>query len=138
MTKSITLRLLNFIIGCIVTLSLQGQSDFQLTISFSGITSDQGKMMIKVQDKTEKDVAKLVLPISSGKASTSIILKKGKYGVSAFHDENENEKIDLSFIGVPTEVYGFSNNARGTFGKPPYDETLIDLTSNKSITIKLE
>lgn len=45
----------------------------------------------------------------------------GDYGVRVYHDTNGNGKLDKNFIGIPKEAYGFSNNARGTFG-PPKDE----------------
>ncbi|TAE28596.1 MAG: DUF2141 domain-containing protein [Candidatus Kapaibacterium sp.] len=45
----------------------------------------------------------------------------GFYAVSVFHDENANEKLDLSIFG-PTERYGFSNGARGLIGPPSFDK----------------
>jgi uncharacterized protein (DUF2141 family) len=46
----------------------------------------------------------------------------GTYGISAFHDKNDNEKLDTSVIGIPVEDYGASNNARGVFGPPKFDD----------------
>ncbi len=46
----------------------------------------------------------------------------GTYGISAFHDRNDNEKLDTNLIGVPVEDYGASNNARGVFGPPKFDD----------------
>ncbi|MDQ2646856.1 MAG: DUF2141 domain-containing protein [Myxococcota bacterium] len=46
----------------------------------------------------------------------------GSYGISAFHDRNDNEKLDTNLIGVPVEDYGASNNARGVFGPPKFDD----------------
>ena len=45
---------------------------------------------------------------------------------------------DSTFFGAPTEVYGFSNNARGFFGKPAYAETLVKIDSSQTIKFKLE
>jgi uncharacterized protein (DUF2141 family) len=47
---------------------------------------------------------------------------KGVYGISAFHDENSNEKLDTNFVGMPVEDYCASRNARGTFGPPSFDD----------------
>ncbi len=44
----------------------------------------------------------------------------GVYGISAFHDENENGKLDKNFIGLPTEDYCASRNARNPFGPPSF------------------
>jgi len=41
-------------------------------------------------------------------------------------------------FGAPTEAYGFSNNARGTFSKPSFSETLVDVSKNRIIKFKLE
>ena len=51
----------------------------------------------------------------------------GRYSVKAFHDENDNSKLDTNFAGMPIERYGFSNNARGRFGPPPYDSAAFTL-----------
>lgn len=37
----------------------------------------------------------------------------GKYALAVIHDENMNGKLDTGFLGVPTEGYGFSNDAAG-------------------------
>jgi len=47
-------------------------------------------------------------------------LPPGIYAVSVIHDANDNKKLDTNFLGVPREGYGFSNNAKGTFGPPPF------------------
>ncbi len=39
-------------------------------------------------------------------------LQPGEYVAIAFHDRNQNGKIDSNFLGVPTEPFGFSNDVR--------------------------
>jgi len=39
-------------------------------------------------------------------------LHDGVYAVSVFHDENENQKLDKDFVGIPKEGYGASNNPK--------------------------
>jgi len=46
----------------------------------------------------------------------------GTYGISAFHDANNNGKIDTNFLGMPTEDYCASRNARGVFGPPSFED----------------
>ncbi|MCH2187321.1 DUF2141 domain-containing protein, partial [Myxococcota bacterium] len=53
----------------------------------------------------------------------------GQYGISAFHDVNNNEKLDTSFIGLPKEPYGFSQNARGQFGPPGFKAIAFEVDS---------
>jgi uncharacterized protein (DUF2141 family) len=57
----------------------------------------------------------------------------GKYAVSVFHDENSNEILDSNLFKIPTEPYGFSNNARGRFGPPDFEDTRINFSSDTQI-----
>ena len=52
-------------------------------------------------------------------------LKPGDYAISVIHDVNENKELDKGFMGIPKEPYGFSNDARGKFGPPSYDESKL-------------
>ncbi|MBD3637716.1 MAG: DUF2141 domain-containing protein [Crocinitomicaceae bacterium] len=56
-------------------------------------------------------------------------LEKGKYAISILDDENENEDMDF-FLGIPTEGYAFSNNAKPFFSLPDFNEILFNLTDN--------
>jgi uncharacterized protein (DUF2141 family) len=37
------------------------------------------------------------------------------------HDENNNGKLDVNFLGIPTEGVGASNDAKAMFGPPTFD-----------------
>ena len=59
----------------------------------------------------------------------------GTYAIAVVHDENMNGKLDANWLGIPTEGYGFSNDAKGLVGAPsfsaasfPYDGQNLDLT----------
>ncbi|MBI5625805.1 MAG: DUF2141 domain-containing protein [Nitrosomonadales bacterium] len=47
-------------------------------------------------------------------------LPPGKYAVAAYADKNKNGRQDKNFLGMPTEIYGFSNDVRGMFGPPDF------------------
>ena len=56
-----------------------------------------------------------------------------------FHDQNNNDKLDSNFMGIPNEPYGFSNNARGTFGPASWDDAKFEIKSDSlviSITVE--
>ncbi|MDP3699750.1 MAG: DUF2141 domain-containing protein [Hylemonella sp.] len=44
----------------------------------------------------------------------------GTYAMAVIHDENMNGELDTNWLGIPTEGYGFSNDARGLVGAPPF------------------
>ena len=59
----------------------------------------------------------------------------GTYAMAVVHDENMNGKLDTNWLGLPTEGYGFSNNARAVLSAPSfsdasftYDGRNVDLT----------
>jgi uncharacterized protein (DUF2141 family) len=63
-------------------------------------------------------------------------LPPGRYAVSAFHDENDNGRLDTDTVGFPTEGIGFSNEARGL--PPDFAKAAVDLAEqSKSMTVKL-
>lgn len=54
-------------------------------------------------------------------------IEPGEYAVAAYHDKNENEKLDRHRLGFPTEAYGFSNNARGRLGPPNFQQVRFEV-----------
>lgn len=65
-------------------------------------------------------------------------LEPGRYAAIAFHDENGNSKLDKSFLGVPTEPYGFSKNVQGFLAPPTFDAAAMALgDGNEAIRIAL-
>lgn len=47
----------------------------------------------------------------------------GTYALAVVHDENMNGKLDTKWLGIPTEGYGFSNNAKALLGAPSFSAT---------------
>jgi uncharacterized protein (DUF2141 family) len=44
----------------------------------------------------------------------------GTYALVVIHDENRNGKLDTNWLGVPTEGYGFSSDAKATLRAPSF------------------
>ena len=53
----------------------------------------------------------------------------GTYAAQAFHDENNNGKLDRSLLGLPKEAMGFSNNAPMLMGPPSFDQAVFTVTA---------
>ena len=60
------------------------------------------------------------------------------YKRQAFHDVNENGKMDTNFIGIPKEPIGISNNAKGFMGPPKFNNAKFLLNKNTVISIDIE
>jgi uncharacterized protein (DUF2141 family) len=55
-----------------------------------------------------------------------------------YHDENDDGRLDENSWGVPTEGYGFSNNAQGFLSAPSYDAAAVTLYgTDKVLAISL-
>jgi uncharacterized protein (DUF2141 family) len=62
-------------------------------------------------------------------------IPSGTYALAVIHDEDMDGKLDTNWLGIPTEGYGFSNDAKALLGGPsfsaasfPYDGRNLDLT----------
>jgi uncharacterized protein (DUF2141 family) len=125
----------------------RGESKGNLTINISGFPSSDGFAMVALNNSAESYKVGEDAAIASTKTRVSdqqaqvvfTNLPYGWYGISIYHDENSNGTMDKNALGVPKEAYGFSNNARGFFGKPDYEDVKFELNSpEKQIVIKLE
>jgi uncharacterized protein (DUF2141 family) len=122
--------------------SWEMETKSDLTVSVTNIQHAKGKIsfgLFRKQDSfpVKGKQFKGVL-IDTKKPSTKYTfenLADGQYAVAIFHDENENGIMDKNMFGAPTEAYGFSRNARGTFSAPSFEEAKIDLKESKSIEI---
>jgi len=56
----------------------------------------------------------------------------GRFAVSVFHDEDLDRELDTGVFGIPSEDYGFSRDARRTFGPPSFEEARLELAAGES------
>jgi len=123
------------------------ESTGNLIINISGFPSSDGFAMVALNNSEEsyiggenEAIAKARIRVVDQKAQVIFAnLPYGSYGVSLYHDENSNEKMDKNAMGIPKEAYGFSNNAKGFFGKPSYKDIMFQLNSAEmQIVINLD
>jgi len=138
--------LIIFFVSFYSALSVPGEN-FSLIIEIDGFESDDGKAMIAVFNskdgypvKPEKAYKKIVAEIQNGNVRLVINgLPAGTYAVSVLHDENDNGKMDTNFLGIPSENFGASNDAKGFMGPPSFEDSKFELqTNNKKIKINMQ
>jgi len=61
----------------------------------------------------------------------------GVYAVAVSHDLNGNRKTDTNFLGMPTEAWGVSNNARPGLRAPSFAEAAFRLDDGAAQTIEI-
>jgi len=111
-----------------------------ITITFSGIKEAKGQVMLALNDANGEMVEGFKIPVSKvGEINYTIKnVKPGTYTIAAFHDKNKDEKLNTNMFGLPTELYGFSNNARGTFGPPSLKDQAFEVKDSVHIKITLK
>jgi uncharacterized protein (DUF2141 family) len=63
----------------------------------------------------------------------------GTYAIEAYQDINSNNKMDLSFFGLPLEPFGFSRDARPRFSKPDFAQVKIEVAVGTNVqTLSLQ
>lgn len=118
-----------------------------VTVAIKGIASNTGAVVLSAYDHPDKwfseDVVareRQVLTGNTGEeVSITLALEPGEYALTAYHDENDNKKLDSNFIGIPREPTGLSNNHRPKFGPPKYSKAAIEIREQQQqIEITLE
>lgn len=78
------------------------------------------------------------VPIIDNQASVTFEnVSFGEYAVSVLHDENNNYKMDVNFVGIPKEGFGISNNYKSEKNKPEYNKAKISLRGNMTVDIRM-
>ena len=115
-----------------------------LKVTVSGIKSVKGVIRLAIcppqtgfPDCKDKAVRTASLPIDRGTAHATFSgLAAGTYAVSVFHDANANGKLD-TFLGVPKEGYGFSQNPPFRPRAPKWSEAEIEVQGEASSAITI-
>lgn len=96
-----------------------------LTIEVAG-TTGKGQVMVAVYNSEATWMQKPLMgtKVASSVQSTRISLHDlpaGEYALVAYEDQNDNGKLDKNQFGMPTEPFGFSNDATGHFGPAKWE-----------------
>jgi uncharacterized protein (DUF2141 family) len=118
-----------------------------LVVIVSGVEHTGGIVRLALFDspdgfpgKMERVYRRLHEPIEGGEVTFTIEgVPRGRYAVSVYHDENGNDAMETDVIGRPSEGYGFSNDSRGRFGPPGFDDAAFDVVNDPTeVRIMLE
>jgi uncharacterized protein (DUF2141 family) len=120
----------------------------RIEVTMTGFESETGQARIALfldergwPDGEESVFGTAVLPIRDGQAVAEFEdVPAGPFAVSVFHDEDDNGRLDANVLGIPSEDYGFSADARDMFGPPSFEEARLELAAGESkrITVQVE
>jgi uncharacterized protein (DUF2141 family) len=126
-------------------LLFSGVKTHKLSIHISGISKIKGSLFIAIFRPTDDFPVfgkqfKGIIKEVEGKSQNYNFddLPEGEYAVAIYQDENRNKILDKNLLGIPTEIYGFSNNARSTFSAPSFQEAKFKLNKDLQQTVFLK
>lgn len=100
-----------------------------IEVTFSGIRSSAGQIRLEVfidEEGFEKEKGIMIkyfkkLKLVKGEMNVKFDLPPGTYGLALLDDENNDDKMNYSFIGMPKEGFGFSNYYLSGLFKPKFE-----------------
>lgn len=131
-------KILCLLVLSITTAFAQEKMGQDVVVNISNLSSDNGKVFVALYS-SEKDFlnkgmrSKQVKSVDKACSVTFSNIPEGVYAISLFHDENDNKIMDKNSFGAPKEAYGCSNNAKGFFGPPKWEDAKFEIT-NSTIT----
>jgi uncharacterized protein (DUF2141 family) len=100
----------------------------ELTVTVRGVRAGRGPVMVALYD-SEAGWSGGAEPVAAARLAaegTEVTarfddLPSGSYGVKLFQDLDANGAMNTNMFGIPTEPYGFSNDAPVRFGPPAWE-----------------
>lgn len=115
-----------------------------LVVTLEGMENNEGSIVVCLWDRDAKfpncekgdPLRRVVLP-ASARSATFEGVAAGTYAVSAFHDANDNGKLDTNFLGIPREAVGMSNNPK-IMGPPRFDPARFEVDGRTDILVRFQ
>lgn len=144
--KSLIIILSIGILTLLYSFKSKEQSNYQLTVTVNNLRNNTGFLQFALYNKDgtipdENYTKYYKIQTTEIKNNTATVVFKdlpvASYAVNILHDENKNGKIDKGFL-LPKEGVGFSNyQSIGLTNRPKFSKASFQLTSDKSISIKV-
>ncbi len=84
-------------------------------------------------DDNSKPIASADVPAIGGETVVTLHgVAPGTYAIEAFQDVNANNKMDTTWMGLPLEPFGFSQDAKPFLSKPSFDDVKFTLTAGQN------
>lgn len=137
---------MNSLVFLILYLWMTTPLNTHFSVTFTNLPSSQGTVYVLLFNDPDgfphephKAYRNFKVPIHKGVAELSISgLPVGTYAISTFHDQDNDGVLRTGSFGIPKEPYGFSNNAKGLFGPPPFEKAAFRLQElPKKISIRM-
>ena len=117
----------------------------RIIVTIDGLHNAQGSVFVglyatpsKFLNGNQSDAMRKVRAGTGPITVTFDNLPPGTYAVGAYHDENGNDHLDTSFIGLPIEGYALSNGVRAIMAKPTFQQAAFTVgTSDTPVALHI-
>lgn len=132
-----TLLLFAIVLAVNTKVSNAQESKNNIKITINNVHSSKGTLQVGLYNSAASFLGKTYrgISIKAKKGKVQVIFKnipKGEYAVSLYHDVDNNKELNTIF-GIPTEPYGTSNNAKGNFGPPKWEDAKFMVTQKETL-----
>jgi uncharacterized protein (DUF2141 family) len=118
-----------------------------LEITITNLRSPEGQVVVSLYtDKNQyTDNPKIYYnfpkkDVKDGRMTLTVKdIEPRKYVLSFLDDENMSNRMEYTWVGMPKEGFGFSNNQKASItGAPSYEKCIVDLKTDKKIEVEFE
>ena len=112
--------------------SRRAGTSHELRLRLIGFEEATGSVRVAVYESPEhleaqQAFAGTVQVVSASEMLMVFNVPNGTWAITSFHDANNNGELDTNLVGMPTEPFAFSNNARGEFGPPTFEQMAFEV-----------
>ncbi len=116
----------------------------QILIEVYGLENLDGDLFIAINNSSEQFISNTecyrdtIIDVTSNDMIVSIEdVISGTYAVSVFHDENKDGELNLGFLNIPEEGFGFSNNPAIGFSQPTFNDCEFVVEEGQSMIVPI-
>lgn len=113
-----------------------------LTIAVDDVRNARGHVHVDVcpRDRFLKDDCPYTGEAAAEAGTTMIRIRgvpPGEYAIQAFHDENDNHRVDRALFGIPREGVAFSHDAPIVLGPPKWDAARFPVEGDALLRMRM-
>ncbi|MCF7832192.1 MAG: DUF2141 domain-containing protein [Candidatus Marinimicrobia bacterium] len=130
-------NIIHYIAGLILFLGFSCMNaQAHLEVHIEDIRSKNGDILLELLDTNEITIRAIVKKIDTLPIVIDLYdIENGTYALKFFHDSNSNKILDMNWMGIPQEGFGFSNNAYGLFMPKKFKEWLFEVKGDTTIVL---
>lgn len=128
--SGLIVRMRTSLFGAMLSVLAASAAAADLTVSVENVNSAEGKLRVGLFTSAQAfpGTPERGASVPAAPGTGTVVfrdLAPGNYAVSAYHDLNDNRKLDTGLFGRPAEPLGFSRDARVRMGPPAFGDAVF-------------